>query len=247
MPFDFKAFLAGVFLMVLGSGLRSFGIKIPGELLIFIGIFGITATISYGKFYTANVIANPYFLLFSFSSIVLILSIMLYRHHADKTKEENAEETPAPLIKIPIIDTQNYFPRLNLDVLKEFAKRFVKKHFELPVTNITLYRYHYEKSSDDKQKYALVYEVDSKVKQSDILRDKIVELQEQSGWIGGSDSDMEAAKKFGIDAGFADLYIETAPEDYFKEWNFYLKTTDEKMPIGIMVEEKSLVLYQTTT
>jgi len=78
MQFDFKAFLAGGFLMLFGYGIRSLGVKIPGELAILIGFFGIIATISYGKFYTISVITNPYFLLFSISSIFLIISILLY-------------------------------------------------------------------------------------------------------------------------------------------------------------------------
>ena len=78
------------------------------------------------------------------------------------------------------------------------------------------------------------------------MKDKIVELQELTGWISGTNN-VGQGKELGIDAGFTDLYVETPTEDYLKEWNFYVKTTDEKMPIGIMAEEKSLVLYQPNT
>ena len=74
--------------MFLGFGMRSFWKKIPGELFILIGFAGIIATLSYGKFYTINVVKNPYFLLFLGFSILLIVSILLHSHQSG-IKENN--------------------------------------------------------------------------------------------------------------------------------------------------------------
>jgi hypothetical protein len=141
MQFDFKAFLAEGFLMLFGYGIRSVGVKIPGEIAILIGFFGFLATISYGKFYTISVITNPYFLLFAASSIFLIFSILLRRQkskifmpHLDDAideGEENIKETPIPSFETPIIDPHNTFPQLNLESLKIWGGKWGKQYDHL--------------------------------------------------------------------------------------------------------------------
>ena len=92
----------------------------------------------------------------------------------------------------------------------------------------------------------MVIEVDSTIKSSFELMAQFQKLQVATGWLG-TVPDLDSAKDLGIDASFSDAYIEKPREDFLEEWNFFAKTSDEDMPLGIMVNEKSLSLYDSTT
>ncbi|MBW1908502.1 MAG: hypothetical protein JRJ11_03010 [Deltaproteobacteria bacterium] len=145
MVFDTKAFLLEVFLMFLGFGMRSFWKKIPGELFILIGFTGIIATLSYGKFYTINVVKNPYFLLFSFSSTILIFSILL-RSYQSSTKETTK--------KMPDV-----FNAINIETLK--GKAFLWGSSFENLKNIILFRIPFQQYS--RLKYALFFKFNTSI------------------------------------------------------------------------------------
>ena len=71
----------------------------------------------------------------------------------------------------------DYFPRLNLNILKEFAKRVVNKYPSLPILKITLYRYHSKHFSNVTEKYTMVFEVDSTIKSSSELMTQFQKLR----------------------------------------------------------------------
>lgn len=173
-----------------------------------------------------------------FFGIIFVLGFNVYRTRS-KT-QERLEVT---------IDTEkdgDYFPRLNKKLLKEFAKRVVNKYLNLPILKITLYRYHSKYFSNVNAKYAMVFEIDPTIKQSPELMDQLHDLQVATGWLG-TVSDTDSSHDLGIDASFSDVYIEKPSDDFLKEWNFYAKTSDEEMPLGIMINEKSLLLFDSTT
>ncbi len=140
----------------------------------------------------------------------------------------------------------DYFPRLNKKILKEFAKRVVNKYRNLPILKITLYRYHSKYFSNVNAKYAMIFEIDPSIKQSSELMDLFHDLQVATGWLG-TVPDTDSSHYFGIDASFSDVYIENPSDDFLKEWNSYAKTSDENMQLGIMINEKNLLLFDSTT
>lgn len=170
--------------------------------------------------------------------IIFVLGFNIYRTHSKMRKKLQVN-----------IDTENdgdYFPRLNKKILKEFSKRVVNKYPNLPILKIILYRYHSKYFSNVNAKYAMVFEVDPTIKHSPELMDQLHNLQAATGWLG-TVPDPDSSHDLGVDASFSDVYIEKPKDDFLKEWNFFAKTSDEDMPLGIMINEKSLLLFESTT
>lgn len=159
MLFDIKAFLLEIFLMILGFGLRKFKIKIPGEILILIGFFGVVATISYGKFYTFNIVFNPYFPLFAFCSIILIVSILL-RNHRPKTFPISYSLKSKPVTSLSEdvkIAPEDYFPQLNLQSLKIWGKKWGNQYDHLS----SVFLYDNSLGHSNQYKYTLFFEFEN--------------------------------------------------------------------------------------
>lgn len=133
-------------------------------------------------------------------------------------------------------DMGDYFPRLNLIRLKEFAKRVTNRHKDLPIIKITLYRFT-TFIPNYPQKYAIVSEVDSKIKLSSTFEVDIDQLRFISGFLD--------TNSLGIDTSFEEVYKERPKDNFIKEWVFLPHISDDSMPAGVMTEEKNIILYQS--
>ena len=139
---------------------------------------------------------------------------------------------------------ETYFPRLNLHMLKEYAKLVVHKYQDLPIIRVTLYRCHSAFNLEMSAKYVILFIVDSNIKGSPELMERFETLLWATGYLQAI-RDEDSSNYLGIDASFEDIYKEKPEKDFLKEWLFYAITSDEGLPLGIMPSEKNIILYKS--
>jgi hypothetical protein len=138
---------------------------------------------------------------------------------------------------------QESFPRLDIPKLKEFARtRWNLKN--LPLNNITLYRYFNKQSGMSYPVYAVVFGLDVQCMAAN--ERKIIKTLEHEIAFAGEAEDKNGLKEtLGIDGTFKDVYKEHPTDDYLRDWDFFFWINDQPMPDGVMVDEPHSLLFDS--
>jgi len=140
----------------------------------------------------------------------------------------------------------DYFSRLNIDILKERIKRCLEKYDRVPIKSVSLYNYSSKFIPGSPAKYAVLFEVSwqqEDVKESHEKNNEYESFAKATGWCAAQ-KDLEYFHELGIDASFADVYKETPKEDFLYEWNFFSKLSDDNFPIGVVEKGPHIVLFE---
>lgn len=139
-----------------------------------------------------------------------------------------------------------YFPRLNIDVLKERIKRCTTKHLQIPIKQVSLYNYSSKYFANSPTKYAVLFRLNwsrRDIKKSETKNKAYEKFAHLTGWCA-TRIDLAFFHELGIDASFGDVYKDKPNEDFLFEWNFFCLLSDEKHPIGVEKNGPYLVLFK---
>ncbi len=138
-----------------------------------------------------------------------------------------------------------YFPRLNIDVLKERINRCITKHFQIPIDQVSLYSYSSKYFADSPAKYAVLFRLSwsrKDIKESESKNKAYENFAHLTGWCA-TRRELDFFHDLGIDASFADVYKDKPSEDFLYEWNFFCLLSNDKYPIGVAKNSPHLVLF----
>lgn len=133
----------------------------------------------------------------------------------------------------------DYFQRLNLVFLKDYAKSVVTKFSKIPFDRIVLYRYR-NKHFPFKWfniKYAMVFFV------KDTVDQQSYEKFEAASGIRQTVMDDMKYVQICVDQHFSEAYKDNQTEDYIGEWFFIPQLASEAIYPGVEVEGHKWILY----
>ncbi|MFO7884119.1 MAG: hypothetical protein R6U68_04790 [Desulfobacteraceae bacterium] len=166
------------------------------------------------------------------------------------------------------INSEEYFPELNIHIFKMQAERWVKKFSEAPIKRILLYNFSskYEGAMIARDGlpplpviYAVVFEMDdydktTKMSAEDHLQydlmgvrgerqqesyERLLAATKPNKRIADNEQYYDLMTK-----DFAKVYKNPPKPDYREEWQFYCKFRNTKLSANIRIDEPHIVLWQ---